>query len=373
MTPEQLKKLFDELRNRHASVGYEARAITSGDQNSPLSEFLLVPIGRKVFDVASGYGENFTAEHAQQMVENFGRFNSKPFFDLDHCSIWGETRAFGWVTGLEARADGVWVTGVQWTESGLALLTSGEYKYFSPAWYWNDSNPYSADGEEIGCRLISIALTNTPQYYNADNLSKRNREIRAMDFMTKLRELLGLPPEATEEQILTAVGELKTKADAAPSATDQTAANANKAIADAVRSELGLKADAPIEAVQTALASRKPKAGDKTLQEKFDELQAERAMEKAERLVDEAIAARKIVPAQRDSSIKWAAKDPEGFSEWVKDAVEVLPGKPVEGRKVGDDGKPVVTQADRDLAKRTGQKPEEIAATRFALEQAAEQ
>lgn len=366
MTPEQLKKVLAELRKRNGAIGegFELRAV-GGDGASLPTEFLLIPIGKKVFHVESGYGENFTAQHAAEMVANFARFNSKPFFDLDHDSLWGSTAAYAWITSIEARADGVWVTGIDWLAAGKELLEEGTYRYFSPAWYWNDSNPYSPEGEEVGARLISVALTNTPQYYNAENLSKRNKEIRAMDFMAKLKAALGLPAEATDEQILEAITALKTKASAT---TDETAANANKAILDAVRSELGLKADAGQEAIEAALAARKPVPGNQTVEQELAAIKAERATEKAERAVDAAIAARKIIPAQREKSIRWAAKDPEGFADWVKDQPELVPGGPIVPRKVGSDGKPEVTDADRALAKRTGQKPEDIAATRHALE-----
>lgn len=363
MSPEQLKKLFAELRSRNAAVGDGLELRATADGSLP-QEFLLIPIGKKVFNVETGYGENFTAQHAAEMVANFARFNAKPFFDLDHCSIWGETAAYAWVTAIEARADGIWATGVEWLDSGKQLLQSGTYRYFSPAWYWNDSNPYSAEGEHIGCRLISVALTNTPQYYNADNLSQRNKEIRAMDFMAKLKAALGLPTEATEEQVLEAVAALK-------SVSADGQANANKQVVDAVRSLLGLKADADQAAVEFALNAKLSAApADSELRTQLKELQDKLAARDATEAVDKLIAARKVLPGQREQAIKWASRDLAGFQEYHKNAPELAPGGPIAPRKVDDAGKPVVTDVDRELAKRTGQKAEELAATRHALETA---
>lgn len=74
----------------------------------------------------------------------------------------GELPAVGWFTDLEDRGmNGLW-GGVDWTDEGKALLTSGAFKYFSAEIYMDYTDPET--GEEKECVLVGGALTNKPYF-----------------------------------------------------------------------------------------------------------------------------------------------------------------------------------------------------------------
>jgi phage I-like protein len=69
----------------------------------------------------------------------------------------GDTRAYGWVRQMEARADGLWIR-VRWSKEGLHMLDCAHYKFLSPRWEME-----MIGGGKLRPRaLISIGLTNCP-------------------------------------------------------------------------------------------------------------------------------------------------------------------------------------------------------------------
>ena len=74
----------------------------------------------------------------------------------------GELPAVAWFTNLEDRGmNGLW-GGVEWTDEGKELLTSGAFKYFSAEIYMQYKDPET--GEEKECVLVGGALTNKPYF-----------------------------------------------------------------------------------------------------------------------------------------------------------------------------------------------------------------
>lgn len=61
--------------------------------------------------------------------------------------------AAGWITALEARADGVWGR-VEWTEKGRAHVAAREYRYVSPVYYHDQNGVIQS--------IESVALTTSP-------------------------------------------------------------------------------------------------------------------------------------------------------------------------------------------------------------------
>lgn len=130
--------------------------------------------------------------------------------DFDHFSTdtGKPSEAAGWITALENRADGLWAQ-IRFSDVGEAAVRGGRYRLVSPVW----------DYERIGngrvrpTILRSVALTNDPNLKGLVPLSNRqtgdpgtgnpNHQPKgnSMDYKTKLLKLLGLPAEATDEQI----------------------------------------------------------------------------------------------------------------------------------------------------------------------------
>lgn len=116
--------------------------------------------------------QRFTPAAANTMVRYFkslrGRLNRKfgglPVYigHPDDAQFSGQsghtdTRAYAWVTDLEARSDGLYGA-FKWSASGEALLHNAFYKFLSPRWAMQ---PLGKDTFEP-IRLLSVGLTNQP-------------------------------------------------------------------------------------------------------------------------------------------------------------------------------------------------------------------
>ncbi len=128
--------------------------------------------------------------------------------DADHasCRPEGSTRALGWVKALELRADGLYAK-IDWTPHGLALVGGGEYVNRSPAFEVVDLG----GGRYEPARLTSLALTNIPAFeqLKVACCSARCQPQQKEQMMdpTAIAKLLGMPAEATPEELLVALDE----------------------------------------------------------------------------------------------------------------------------------------------------------------------
>lgn len=154
-------------------------------------------------------GNKIIQDVSEETIENMMRaFDSPILVDTDHSSEeGGSTRAMAWITQL-AQEEGVGLRGkMEFTEDGAKLVSNGEYRFVSPVWVVDDK------GRPL--ELRSVALTNRPnlpvraignsqKVVNNNDAKKENNNM-----LTKLIEILGLAPEATEEEIVAAVTSLK--------------------------------------------------------------------------------------------------------------------------------------------------------------------
>lgn len=150
--------------------------------------------------------------------------------DYDHFSYDTDkpSRAAGWITGLQNRADGIWGQ-IRWAPDGRDQVEAGAYRFISPVWLPRDiqiiANSTGDQPRRIRpLRLDTAGLTNQPNLRGMVPLSNRQDatapadpqpQQKANPPMQKLIELLGLSAEATEDDIVAAVAALKEKADAA--------------------------------------------------------------------------------------------------------------------------------------------------------------
>lgn len=130
-------------------------------QLTPLGDF---PHSRGLQRVDRAAVERMAA-HFHSVRAKVGRlFGGLPFY-AGHPDMPGSTesdrKAYGWIMGLEARADGLHAQ-VKWSEPGLELLKNGHYKFFSP--YWEAEEIGQEGGRRVfrPVALISAGLTNQP-------------------------------------------------------------------------------------------------------------------------------------------------------------------------------------------------------------------
>jgi len=105
-----------------------------------------------------------------------------------------DTRAYAWVTSLEARPDGLYIL-PRWSEPGRELLRHAFYKFLSPRWQMQPLG----DGVFQPVRLLSIGLTNHP---NIPGEAIANEKPATENIFPRLLETLELDAAATPEILL---------------------------------------------------------------------------------------------------------------------------------------------------------------------------
>lgn len=107
-----------------------------------------------------------------------------------------EAPAVGWITAMQARADGIWAE-VEWTPRGARLVKSKEYRGISPV------VRHTASKEIVGIDCVS--LVNKPNLRGLTALHQQQEDTPSMDWMKFLADMLGLPETATEEDVKSAL------------------------------------------------------------------------------------------------------------------------------------------------------------------------
>lgn len=179
--------------------------------------------------------------------------------DIDHATVkkamFGEAApAVGWISKLEARADGLYGK-VEWLAEGLAVLAARTHRYISP------TLKHDENGKALW--LHSVALVAAPAASMAAVASADLSTLKEPTMLKAIAAALGLSEDASEASCLSALTSLK----------------ANR-IEPAVH--------------QAALDQVKTLSADLEARNKADH------QTKVDTLLDDALKAKKIVPAQRD-------------------------------------------------------------------------
>jgi hypothetical protein len=274
-----MKKRIAYLANEAVE---ELRLIGNEFQVAPDGWVQLAPYG----DFPHGDGlQRFTIEDARTLVNEFNGLLNTPQRLLglpwyighpDHPAFKGrytDTRAYGRIKALEAREDGLFAN-VKWSPAGEDLIKSEAFHGHSVNWGARREGSVFRP-----VRLKSVGFTNEPNIPVAPVTLANEAETL---MKTQLIEKLGLPADATDEQILAAV-DLANEA-------KRNEATAKEAAVNAFAKEQIAKAEA-----ETALAN-----------EQTAKAEAERALanERAARIgliLDGAIRDGKITAADRDT------------------------------------------------------------------------
>lgn len=191
------------------SLAFSLHAANAGDG----SWIHLVPAGR--FQGRDGRGPYLLSD-ARAVIAESQRFAGaiKIPIDYDHQIDHAEKNgqpapAAGWITRLEARADGIWGL-VEWTARAEARIAGGEYRYISPV--------FNHTREGIITRVLRAGLTNFPNLPELKALFSASMETENMEqLLAELRKLLGLGEDADGAAILAAIGDMsRSKNSASP-------------------------------------------------------------------------------------------------------------------------------------------------------------
>jgi len=198
--------------------------------------------------------------------------------DYEHQTLEGaEAPAAGWVKELKLTEHGV-AAKVEWTPKAKNYLANKEYRYLSPV-------ILKRKEDNRAVRLHSIALTNTPAIDGMkpiinslkDNEKQDNNEevMNEMEALKKIAGVLGLDENATLDEVLQVIEELKSQ-------KEDNETLANKLLMD-------MKG------------------------------------QKVEDLIQMALSEGKILPYQRKWAEQLALKDYDGFKEYIEKAPQVVP------------------------------------------------
>jgi len=314
---------------RNYLIGF--RQIEFAETGKVPTQIHIVPVGSFNHEI---YGA-FTIDDAalDDIIKNFNNEENDLVIDFEHQSISGEKApAAGWIKKLTKKSDGIWATKIEWVGDTEDLIENKEYRYISPVLDFNSTDNETGNG--IGVRLHSVALTNTPWFDGMQPLAAKD----GFSFMAsinnafnnntedsmiiKLRKILNLKNDASEDKVLEAVEKLsKDKPEDF----------------SGIFKELGLEEDSKPEDVIAAFKSLKktaekppeneyvPIAKFKAIEASLNTLQKELADNKATAAVESALSAGKITAAQKEWAHEYALKDMNGFKMFVEKSPVIVP------------------------------------------------
>ncbi len=291
-------------------LGFVARM----PEESPVPErFQVFPFGTVEIEGSAAFVVDETA--MDRVVERFAARGLDMVIDYEHQTEGGvQAPAAGWIKRLENRGKaGLWAV-AEWTERAREYLAAREYRYYSPVFLVSGRDKRLAE-------LLRVALTNAPRLnwirpivakHGADTNHSTTEEEQGMEFLKTIAKQIGLPETAGAEEVSGAVRRLQ----------DSAGAVACKEVLDA----LGLaEGTGKSEAVATIHALKQARLTGPDLTLEVAALKRKLAERERDDLVDGALKAGKITPAQREWAEKYALGDPEGFTLFVSKAPQVVP------------------------------------------------
>lgn len=319
MTLANIFKIFGKsrtiLNNRKFPRDMRAASVEISEMQTDGEWQKIVPFGE--FPTHHQGGFKVTNADGQDMERNFKAGAGKVLIDYEHNSLFGDTRAAGWGHDVQWRADdGLYWKAPQFVPNAEKAISDGEYSYYSPVIQFKAKNN---SGKKIGTVLHSVALTNLPFFQTEiDAIRNSQTEDNEMKFtdeqLAQLRKNHNLPEDATEEDVQTAI--LNSKP------VDSEEPDNNEPDGDDV------DGDEPEDDGAEARQNSALMDELKKINSRLDKIEDNDTRSNAEKLVDDAIGAKKITPAQRAVYVNSALQDYDGTKK-VLDALKAnsaLPG-----------------------------------------------
>ena len=260
-------------------------------------------------------------ESYKEMKAEMQRRGIDIVIDYEHQTLKDvQAPAGGWVKDLIYTPEAI-VAKVEWTPKAKEYLKNKEYRYLSPVVLTRKS-----DSKAVV--LHSLALTNTPAIngmfaiVNSVDFDTYNTPTggKEMD-LQRIKELLGLPAETPEEDVMNALVKVLEKAKDAP---DSKPEEDKEVVANSViLGLLELPADSKTEDVTTKIMALK--AGVSRQNQEIQETMERLRQRDADDAVMMALKAGKITAAQKDWAKEYALKDRKGFDSFVEKAPAVVP------------------------------------------------
>lgn len=253
-----------------------ALAAGPGGGNAPVPEWIhLLPAGAFV----GRDGRSFKAgDTAAIIAASLRQAPGKALpIDYDHQidlapKVGAQAPASGWIKSLQARADGIWGR-VEWTPLARARIAAREYRFISPVFLHTPGGEVSA--------LLRAALTNNPNLAQLASLNSAGQPMDMEQLLGALRELLGLPETADANAVVEAARKSFTAKNTPDPALFVPIDVFQRAVAEANKANLGL------------------------------------SLNQAERVVDDAIRDRRVMPWMREWGIALCTANAPAFKQFL--------------------------------------------------------
>jgi len=150
----------------------------------------------------------FTQEHADSIVAHFNKKGEKIPVDSNHmlhqlaedlkkeeseiAALTGEKSLAMGFGKLEKRADGLWLSELEWLPLGAELMRQKVFRYFSPVLRG------LADGN---LRITSLSVLNSPAIDNLDSIAAAAEQRLQPSKLDKIRDILQLTAEDSDDAV----------------------------------------------------------------------------------------------------------------------------------------------------------------------------
>lgn len=359
---------------------YQVAPVESGVE---LFEIQATPAGR--FKPRDGRKMDVDAWHidaaqAAALIAAF-RANQTPLVvDYEHQTLQAEENgmpapAAGWIRDIEWReGSGLWLK-VELTQRARAYVADGEYKYFSPVFAFDRKS-----GAVL--RLLMGALTNNPAIDGMAHIAQR--AAARFDLTSSEDQPMSLNKHLLAIALCAAIKTDGIQDDAAleKTITDHLKAQSTANDVASLRKQLGLKDDAGVEAIGTAVAALKSKADAaapdpakyvevgvvEELKTQVAALTAQNTGRAVDDLVKPALEDGRLLPAQEEWARELGAKDIASLSAYLKDAqpIAALSGSQTNGRRPSEKDENGLDDAELAVCAATGVDPKAFAAAKAA-------
>lgn len=287
-----------------AACSFEVSAKDGRIQLLPYGEFRATD-GRP-FDAPAWY---LTEANGRDVADLANQSRTQLVVDYEHQTLYKEQNgqpapAAGWMRWVEFTPKGLFAD-VEWTDKAAALIRNREYRYISAV--------FAYDTQGYVRKLFHAALTNYPALDGMDevlaaasaqlNFNPPSTEPNPMKEL--LQQLLGLP-EADEAQLTAALTALL-------AAKPQTVALNAELFAQLAEKDQRIAALSAQQPAAPDLTRYAPVSVVQDLQNQIAALTAQRDADKGAELIQAALSAGKLLPAQKE----WAEnvlKQPNGLA-----------------------------------------------------------
>jgi phage I-like protein len=167
------------------------------DQRDIPTRLHVVPLGKWNHPVYGSF--EITRNEVREFIRNFDagiRAEARLPITAGH-DVLQETPAVGWLTTLSEGANGLYAD-VQWTPDGERMLNEGAFKYLSPEWFVEYTDP--ATGAEYKHVLVGAALTNKPFFRELDAVAAFSEPSIINQFSTQTMEEINKDEVIVEDE-----------------------------------------------------------------------------------------------------------------------------------------------------------------------------